>query len=821
MCHTFSPADLCRNITCLNGGTCVKPSSTEATCQCQSGFNGSRCENDFDPPKFIVYQQFNLNEGTLVLEFSETINATSINFLALSIQSSFSSAVSNQVLDSSALLASSVSVISVQLSQGDINSIKLNQDLCTRADNCWVRISPGFIADVHSNVLAEENTLFPINFIPDSSPPEVDSITLDLNVGTLVLSFSEPVNASTFDFLNLTIHTPNDSVMVQQLDSFQFNNGSDQVLGLLLPQDLNQVKEAESGLLRYFITFGSLVLDTSNNPLTPVLNESNGTFLIPDVTRPKLDGFELDLEQGVLLLSFDEPVLPVGQLSEIAITSNRTIASQSAEDLLSVEYLFIMATGFSHEGGRRVVRIVLSVETLRVLKLSRTLASSDNTTFVSVNSTTFSDVYSNPVVPRPFSNAIPVSIDGLHSDTSPPQLVNSQLDLNTGMLCLSFDEVMDVQTVDPTMISLLSLPGPLQGPYPSPLSPEVDSTDQYVVCIPLSQDDSNALKLAWATSPFNMSLSFPRNLTLDIFGRVLSRGYEGENATMLQSVVPDSTSPLLLEFTIDLNRGNMTLSFDEFVDSASFDVVGVTLEDMGMEVLQLSNLSDLSSLSLSGDTIELSLASVQLHTLLWQLYNAGGSGASGGSGGSGGTSFATSLSANVSRGTITDLAGNGNDPITIEASSVTMDTTSPAIVSFSLDLNSNTLDLSFSEPIVTFNVSGISLLDQPAVNASRLQLDPATTVQAVDGSLDTVLQLMLTDSNVATLSSTNNTVAVSSESTFLIASPGIAEDVSGNALEGISAEGALPVTEYMQGGWWECDIPLYAMKVVPFSQNVF
>ena len=780
----------------------MKPSFTEAICQCRNGFNGSQCENDFDPPNLVAYQQFDLNAGIIVLEFSETINATPVNFLALSIQSSFSSAVSNQVLDSSALLASSVSVVSVQLSQEDINTVKLNQDLCTRADNCWVRISPGFIADVHSNVLAEENTSFPINFIPDSSPPKVESITLDLDSGSLVINFSEPVNASTFELLNLTIHTPNDSVMVQ-LDSFQFNNGSDQVLGFLSPQDLNRVKEAEGGLLRYFITFGSLILDTSSNPLTPVLNESTATLVIPDITRPKLDGFELDLEQGVLLLSFDEPVLPVGQLSEIAITSNRIVvmnASQSA-DILSVEYLFIDATDFNYEGGRQVVHIVLSLETLRVLKLSRTLASSDNTTFVSVNSTTFSDVYSNPVVPRPFNNAAPVSVDGLHSDTSPPQLVNSQLDLNTGMLCLSFDEVMDVQTVDPTMISLLSLPGPLQGSYPSPLSPEVDSTDQYVVCIPLSQDDSNALKLARTTSPFNVSLSFPRNLTLDIFGRVLSRGYEGENATMLQSVVPDSTSPLLLEFTIDLNRGNMTLSFDEFVDSSSFNVVGVTLEDMGMEVLQLSNLSNLSSLSLSEDTVELSLAPVQLHTLLWQLYNAGGSGGSGGSGGRGGTSFATSLSANLSRGTITDLAGNGNDPITIEASSVTMDTTPPVVVSFSLDLNSNTLNLSFSESINnnTFSASGISLLDQPAVNASRLQLDPATTVQAVDGSLDTVLQLMLTDNNIATLSSANNTVAVSNESTFLIASPGTAEDVSGNALEGISTEGALLVAEYIQG----------------------
>ena len=43
--NTLYPTDLCRNITCLNGGYCVKP---EAICQCQSGFNGSRCEIDID-----------------------------------------------------------------------------------------------------------------------------------------------------------------------------------------------------------------------------------------------------------------------------------------------------------------------------------------------------------------------------------------------------------------------------------------------------------------------------------------------------------------------------------------------------------------------------------------------------------------------------------------------------------------------------------------------------------------------------------------------------------------------------------------------------
>ena len=771
----------------------------EATCQCLRGFTGIQCQNETIPP-ILDYQQFDLNAGEVVLVFSETIDKASVHLSALTIQSSSSGAMSIQELDSPTLLPSNDSVISVQLSLEDINDIKLNNDLCTKADNCWVRIYPGFIADVSGNVFPAENTFFRFNFISDSSPPEVKFLSLDLNIGSLVFNFSEPVNASTFELLNLTINTPNISIMVQQLDSVQFNDESSQVLGFLSLQDLNRVKEAEGGLLRYFITFGSLILDTSSNPLTPVLNKSNGTLVIPDTTRPELDGFQLDLEQGLLLLSFDEPVLLVGQLSEITITSNRTVvmnASQSA-DILSVEFLFIDATDFNYEGGRQAVRIVLSLETLRVLKLSRILASSENTTFMSVNSTTFSDVYSNPIVPRPFSNAIPVSVDGLHSDTSPPQLVNSQLDLNTGMLCLSFDEVMDIQTVDPSRITLLSLPGPLQGPYPSPLSPEVDSTDQYVVCIPLPQDDSNALKLSRATSPFNMSLSFPPDLVVDVFGRVLSRGYEGENATTLQSVVPDSTAPLLVEFMIDLNGGNMTLSFDEFVDSASFDVLGVTLEDRGVEVLQLSNLSSLYP-TISMDTIELQLAPVDLHTLLFRLDNADVSSFAASVGG--GRDLAASLTVALRPGTVTDLTGNGNDPLTIEASSVTMDTTSPAIVSFSLDLNSNTLHLSFSEPINnnTFSASGISLLDQPAVNASRLQLDPGTTVQAVDGSLDTVLLLVLTDNNVATLSSTNNTVAVSIESTFLIASHETAEDVSDNTLVEISAEGALLVAEFMQG----------------------
>merc|ERR1719238_613647 len=65
-------------------------------------------------------------------------------------------------------------------------------------------------------------------------------------------------------------------------------------------------------------------------------------------------------------------------------------------------------------------------------------------------------------------------------------------------------------------------------------------------------------------------------LVKDIAGNVLTTLVSGA-ALAASSYTPDSTGPMLLDFSVDLDTGLLVLSFSELVRADSFDPTGITL----------------------------------------------------------------------------------------------------------------------------------------------------------------------------------------------------------------------------------------------------
>jgi len=159
---------------------------------------------------------------------------------------------------------------------------------------------------------------------------------------------------------------------------------------------------------------------------------------------------------------------------------------------------------------KQQVQVAFNREDLRFLKISDFIASNDNTTWIAFNATALSDMSQNAVIPTNLFNATKLEDGAFVNDVTPPVIEFVILDLDSDVLSLHFSDVMDVQSVDPTLIQISEFPlsnnsYTLQGPYDTPQSLTVDMRDNFTIDIPLSFDDMNMLKsnLELATSELN------------------------------------------------------------------------------------------------------------------------------------------------------------------------------------------------------------------------------------------------------------------------------------------------------------------------------
>ena len=117
----------------------------------------------------------------------------------------------------SMILGTDREIISIQLSENDLNGIKRTWStsrVCFDINSCWVRFSSVFIEDISGNpinavlsrpafVLTEQVG----TFIPDSTPPMLTNFDLDMDTGYITLAFDEPIRYIELVFTELTLST--------------------------------------------------------------------------------------------------------------------------------------------------------------------------------------------------------------------------------------------------------------------------------------------------------------------------------------------------------------------------------------------------------------------------------------------------------------------------------------------------------------------------------------------------------------------------------------------------------------------------------------
>ena len=518
----------------------------------------------------------------------------------------------------------------------------------------------------------------------------------------------------------------------------------------------------------YLAITASAIRDISNIQIVPVPLTSGiqASQVIADTNAPRLLEYFLDMDEGLLQMSFSEVVL-VSSVRYDGFTIHG--ADNSSVTLTS---------GTTNSEESKTLNITFSNEDLYALQRLPSIATNADNTFLTLTNESLTDAQNYAVIS--VDSPLPIDLDKFTPDTTPPSLQSFDLDINSELIRLTFDEVINGSSVIMSSIILRSADNDSSANYDLQNS-FIETNLSHILQIRFNISDLNNIKAntSLATGVSNTYIQLLSGTLRDAVGNTYSAE---SNIVRVSTYSADTVNPELVTFDLDLNSEQLTLIFNETVDASTLFVRSITL--------QSSSDSSVDSYTLRSSTLEvgsedapevvISLSSGDLNQIKSR------------------PSLATNSSnayLSILSNTIQDMVGlNVESVFPTSASPVrtfTPDTTGPSITIFSIDMNTGILTLTFNEYILqeTFNVSLVGLRASRASDAESYFLTESSSITDSDGTSLTI-QLSSTDLNAI---KEFRSLAISSNSTFLVANLGAIRDAADNNLTAITFDVALNI----------------------------
>ena len=645
-----------------------------------------------------------LNTSHLILTFSDVVNTSTQYPPAIRLQSKITAVASEIYTLSHDSQSSSANghIVDITLSLLDLLGINSIPGLAKNDSTTYLIMRADFVDDYQGNdvlPITDGKALRVATYIADTTSPELVEAVLDLNDGALNLTFSEPININTVVLSDIAIQNEENAtngtlslVLTQGVTDVSFDALT--ITIKLNRDDVHQIRIQDSfgtdssnsfvsllaGSVQDFFTNG--IVEVSPMDAFPI------TAIVPDMTGPLLLEFDLDLNTGVLNLTFSETIN--------ASTFNPAgITLQGAADSDDVSHTLTQGTPTNNH---YFVTVQLSSVDLNPIKLLAIegLGNAPEDTFISVSQITVEDLSGNPAASIPTSSALMVR--NLVPDATPPELVSFILDLNVGALTLSFGEVVVSSSLDTTAISLQSsrmltgLTEVIQLPSVPISLPNAD-----IITVPLDRIVLNFIKnQSFLGKDENSTfITITESAIRDLSGNPIIN-ITSNDALQSTLFIPDATPPVLTNFTLDLSRATVSLTFSEIVNGSTLNVTLITLQDSAVFPAVAYVLTTSSTMSEISEEIEIEFTLPDINAIKVAALGTD-------------VSDTYLLPAN---GTIADVTGNFliEPLLAIQADAVVTDTAPPELLSFVLDLNNTQIVLSFNEAVdlSSLNVSGLN-----------------------------------------------------------------------------------------------------------------
>ena len=316
----------------------------------------------------------------------------------------------------------------------------------------------------------------------------------------------------------------------------------------------------------------------------PKLNPLAVKTYSEDKVRPSLLHFSLDVNLGELQLTFSETV-ETSALDVTALTIQGTAdGSGQAFNLTGLSATTSLAGA--------VVIVSIANSDLNEVKKLEACATSAGDTFLSFTSALITDRNANPVIAVGSDVAQPVQ--HYTADTTKPQLVAFSVNMDAEYLdsdlgsvvgcveiAMTFTETVDISTLlakfltvqaeSVTAADSVTLGG---------RATVITQSDSTVLSFKTLRSDANQIKQNsnLAISSGSSFVSLAANFIQDMAGNS-NVVIPTTSALRAEKYNPDTTAPRLLSFSINVDRGSITMSFDETVDGTSLEPVELSIMD--------------------------------------------------------------------------------------------------------------------------------------------------------------------------------------------------------------------------------------------------
>ncbi len=399
----------------------------------------------------IVSFNFSSISGELVMSFTESVIVQTV-VGAVSIQNLPNNPQIVYELAQPGAVNTADNVVILTIDSVDLDVIRSNPNLGTSTQNTYLRLLPTFLYDLNENPLLGRSAGLQASSVEGPTGPTVlASFDLDMNDGTLTMTFSNDIQVSTVQASMLTIQSTAQSDAVAYSPSGLSMSANTQDSNILVISVANNDLNALKGQLNLatlatntWLSFPStFAQDIFGVAIASVLaNDSiQVSTYTPDTTPPIPTRFRLDMNSGIIDLTFNEPMNP-DSVNFISFAVQNSGTTSTVYTLTGGE---LMSTG---SDAPTQIDIVMTTDDLNGIKIVENLATNRLDSFVNLGAGSISDISGNGVL----GQAVPAN--SYQRDIVEPALQYFDLNLNDSVnvfLTLQFNEpvVMNAATILP------------------------------------------------------------------------------------------------------------------------------------------------------------------------------------------------------------------------------------------------------------------------------------------------------------------------------------------------------------------------------------
>ena len=438
-----------------------------------------------------------------------------------------------------------------------------------------------------------------------------------MDTGILKLTFTETINASSLNVNEITIQASQDGNNTSwRLNEGPLPSGSvtesrdAAIIEIKLgTTDLNAIKWLTDLAIDEDNTFLSMTSlsfrDMNKNSVedVPFDNATKVSLFVNDTTSPGLVSFDLDMNLGMLSMTFDETV----NVSSFSV-QQIVIQHDDYSFMASMTLWYPLDGGTISTNDSTIVDIMLDVNDLNEIKRLTSVATSENNTYIRITSGLVRDMNTNPV--EEIINGRALQVTRFTPDMISPEIVEYHLDMDTGMLHLTFSETVNASSLDITSLTIQSAASQVMDRYRQLTEESTDRSgqDSTVISIVLGFSDINRIKdidmLALGReSTFIVVQSY---VPIDMFsgsgsfsGSGIASGFEDDHndtlildmngnplipirngdALQADNYTADTTSPFLLSYHFDFIDEEAILHFNEPINVSTVNFDQISLQD--------------------------------------------------------------------------------------------------------------------------------------------------------------------------------------------------------------------------------------------------